>query len=323
MSEAPPSLTLVTLFFEAEVGLLLLQARSLKRFHAPDNFQQILIIDNTRNGISDTVRRRIDRELGEWQDKVQFVRPHELVDLPPMPGWVGQQILKLMAHQLVTSEHYVVLDAKNHWNQATDYYTFVNPDGRARGASHTYRGHALEARVAGVMRYLGIDPEMWLDHFPVTHTPVVLAPTVAAELIADVEARSGRPFAVEFQRADLLEFPLYASWLIARYGTLDGHIDGSTVRSTTIWPSMSADELAAELDGCAHSPFLAIHRRALARASLASSQLLAGLWVERHLFSSRAAALRFIGDFKVTYVRTMAVRKVHVKLQELTTGWPR
>ncbi len=81
-----------------------------------------------------------------WQDKVDYLRPEEIVDLPPMPGWVGQQVLKLLVHQHVTSEYYVVLDAKNHWNQTTDHHTFVNPDGRARGASHTYRGHALEAQ---------------------------------------------------------------------------------------------------------------------------------------------------------------------------------
>jgi len=325
MSGAPRSLTLVTLFFEAEIGLLALQARSLERFHAPNDFQQIIVIDNTRHGISDSVRRRLDREFGAWQDKVQYLRPQEIVDLPPVPGWVAQQILKLSVHRLVTSEYYVVLDAKNHWNQTTDYHTFVNPDGRARGASHTYRGHALEARVAGVMRYLGIDPEQWLDHFPVTHTPVVLSPAVVAELIAGVEACSGRPFAEEFEHADLLEFPLYAGWLIAKYGTLDRHIDGSTVRSTTIWPSMSADELAAELDASARldSPFLAVHRRALARASLASSRLLADLWVERQLFTSRTEALRFIGTFKMNYVRTMTVRKLRAKVGELTTRRPR
>ena len=321
MLRAPRSLTLVTLFFEAEIGLLALQARSLARFHAPGDFQEIVVIDNTRRGMSFRTRRSIDQEFGPWRDKVRYVRPEEIVDLPAMPGWVGQQILKLFAHRLVTSEYYVVLDAKNHWNQATDYHTFVNPDGRARGASHTYRGHALEARVAGVMRYLGVDPEQWLDHFPVTHTPVVLSPAVVAEMVAGVEARSGRPFAEEFHKADLLEFPLYASWLIAEYGTLDRHIDGSTVRSTTIWPSMSAAELEAELEVSARtdSPFLAVHRRALARASLASSRVLADLWVERQLFTSRPEALRFIGTFKVNYVRTMTIRKLRAKTRELTT----
>lgn len=323
MSQAPRSLSLVTLFFEAELPLLALQARSLARFHAPRDFQQILVIDNTRSGMTGRARRRIDREFGPWQDVVRYVRPHEIVDLPPVPGWVGQQILKLQVHRLVETEHYVVLDAKNHWNQSTDLQTFVNSDGRARGASHTYRGHALEQQVAGVLRYWDIEPEPWLDHFLVTHTPVVLSATVASELIAAVEARSGRPFAEEFHRAGLLEFPLYASWLIARYGTLDRHIDGSTVRSTTIWPSMSTAQVTAELDASAEvdSPFLAVHRRALARATRASSLKLADHWVERRLFDSRADALRFIRGFKLHYLRTMTVRKIHTRINSSASDW--
>ena len=316
MSAVPRSLSLVTLFFEAETSLLALQARSMTTFHAPGEFEQVIVIDNTRGGISHRTRRRLDREFGPWQERVRYVRPEEIVDLPPMPGWVAQQVLKLLVHRLVTSEHYVVLDAKNHWNQPTGRDTFVNADGRARGASHTYRGHALEARVAGVMRYLGVEPDSWLDGFPVTHTPVVLSPAVVAALVRGVEARSGRPFAVEFHRADLLEFPLYASWLIAEHGTLDGHIDGSTVRSTTIWPSMGPVELASELAASAQtdSPFLAVHRRALARAGPGSSRVLADLWVRRGLFRTHREALGFIGAFKLHYLRTMAVRRLLIRL---------
>ena len=320
MPRATRSLSLVTVFFEAEISLLALQARSMARFHDPDGFQQILVIDNTRSGIAEHTRRRLDREFGPWRRKVEYVRPARIVDLPAMPGWEGQQVLKLMANRLVAGDHYVVLDAKNHWNQPTDYTTFVNPDGRARGASHSYRGHALEARVGGAMRYLGVDPEAWLDHFPVTHTPVVLQRDVVGELVAAVEKRSGRPFAEEFERAGLLEFPLYASWLIATYGGLDGHVDGSTVRSTTIWPSMDAAQLASELRAATEldSPFLAVHRRALARASLPSARVLADLWVDRGLFATRRAALRFVGAFKVTYLLTMTERKVRTRLTRLS-----
>ena len=322
MSRATRSLTLVTVFFEAEISLLALQARSMARFHDPDGFQQILVIDNTHRGIAEHTRRRLDREFGPWQRKVEYVRPERIVDLPTMPGWEGQQVLKLMVNRLVTGDHYVVLDAKNHWNQRTDYTTFVNPDGRARGASTTYRGHALEARVAGTIRYFGIDPEAWLDHFPVTFTPVVLERDVVGDLVAAVEQRSGRPFAEEFERAGLLEFPLYASWLIATYGGLDGHVDGSTVRSTTIWPSMDAAQFASEVRAATEldSPFLAVHRKALARTTLPPARVLANLWVDRGLFATRRAALRFIGAFKVTYLLTMTTRTVRAKLAQMTAG---
>lgn len=231
------SLSMVTVFFEAELGLARLQARSLDALGGATNFARIVVIDNTHRGISRQVKNRLLADFGQFRTRVVFVRPADLVDLPTAPGWMAQQVLKLMAYQMVDTSHYVVLDAKNHWIQTTDSSTFIGQDGRARGASHTYRGHALESRVAEVMRYLGVDPDGWIDHFLVTHTPVVMETSVVAELVEGIEARSGRAFAVEFLERDLLEFPLYASWIIANHGELKGHIDGSVVRSTTIWPS--------------------------------------------------------------------------------------
>lgn len=316
---AEATLSLVTVFFEAEIGLLELQAHSLARYHAAGDFDRIVVIDNTHAGVSRRTRERLERAFGPWRDRVRFFRPDDLTALPTLPGWVGQQVLKLMAHREIESTHYLVLDAKNHWIQPTDLHTFIAPDGRARGASHTYRGHALEQRVSGVLSYLDVDPELWLDHFSVTHTPVVLSRQVCADLIADVEKRSGLPFAQEFSRAGLLEFPLYSGWIIARDGSLDAEIDGSVIRSTTIWPSHGPARVAEELAALEHldSPFLGVHRRALARAGWPVSRSVADLWRERGLFASRAAALRFIGAFKVNYLRTMSVRKLRSVLARL------
>jgi len=307
---------MVTVFFEAEIGLLELQARSLARFHRPGDFERIVVIDNTHGGIHDRTRARLTRAFGPWSDRTRFVRPEDLTDLPSLPGWVGQQVLKLVVHREIDTSHYLVLDAKNHWIQPTDRSTFLAEDGRARGASHTYRGHALEHRVADVLRYVGVDPQDWLDHFMVTHTPVVMSRDVCAGLVADVERRSGLPFAQEFARAGLLEFPLYAGWIIARDGSLDAEIDGSTVRSTTIWPSRTPQGIAEDLAALDHldSPFLGIHRKALATAGWSSSRSFSCLWAARGLWPSTVAGLWFILRFKQTYLRTMAVRRVRTRL---------
>lgn len=327
MSDADGSLSLVTVFFEAEVGLLALQARSLALYQREGQFEQIIVIDNTHSGISRRTQRRIEDEFGAWRDRVRIVRPECLLSVSPgrVPGWEAQQVLKLMVHRIITTKHYLVLDAKNQWIQPTSHDTFVAPDGRVRGASHSYRGHALEQRVAGVMRYLHIDPNDWLDHFMVTHTPVLLTTAVVAELIDGIEHRSGSSFAEEFSRARLLEFPLYAAWIIARHGNLDEHIDGSTVRSTTIWPSSSPAEIEAALKGLDHvdSPFLGVHRRALARAGLGTSLALARFWTQRRLFTSVFGALRFIWLFKLSYLRTMSVRKIRSKAGPIWRGLSR
>lgn len=324
MQDQTGSLSLVTVFFEAEIDLLALQARSLDVFARDVRFDKIVLIDNTERGLGVRKRARLTRLYGDAGSRVEFVRPSQLVDLPHLPGWVGQQVLKLMVSRLIRSRHYLVLDAKNHWIEPTDLRTFVAADGRAHGASHTYRGHALEKQVEGVLRYMGLEPEQLLDSFPVTHTPVVLETAVVADMIDHIEHRSGKPFAVEFVDQKLLEFPLYHSWIVATEGTIGRRIDGVVIRSTTLWPSISSEAAVSDLklltdNGEADSPFLGIHRSALARANSATAAVLADLWATRGLTPTRQAGRRLIVVFKVRYLTSMSVRKFRGLLRRSST----
>lgn len=313
-----PSLSVVTVVFEAEVPLLLLQARSLRRYAAPDSIDRIIVVDHTRRGLGRRRCRALRRAYGPLADRLRLVRPEELTVLPPgTTGWVGQQVLKLMAHRVVPSTHYLVLDAKNHWIEPTGTHTFLNDDGRARGASHSFRSHPLAGNVVRVLEYLGVPPDGWLDHFPVTHTPVVLETAVAAHLTEELGARHEHGFAFEFTSQGLTEFPLYAGWIIATEGTLEKHIDGTVVRSTTIWPTSTPAQVAAALAATEHqsSPFLAVHRRALARATPELASVLTEFWWRRGLFTSRWAGRAFVWRFKVHYAVTMSVRELNRRRQ--------
>lgn len=305
-------LTLVTVVFEAEVPLLRLQARSLARFVPTEHFHRLIVIDNSRTGLRARDRLRLLTEYGTWQDKVDVVRPEHVTPLPPARGWIGQQVLKLMISQRVETPHYLVLDAKNVWVRPTSVTEFVTPDGRARGGMHSYREHPLRETLEHVLRYLGVDPERWLDSFPVTHTPVVLSTATVGQLTEDIAVRGGRPFAEEFVAAGLTEFFLYAGWITARYGSLAGHVDGTVVRSATVWPRRrSAADVrralaeADELD----APFLAIHRTALARMDREAVAALAAFWVARGMFPDTRQATAFVLGYRARYLATMSVRK--------------
>lgn len=307
------ALTLVTVVFEAEVPLLALQARSMQRFVDDTDFAKIIVIDNTRRGLSRRSRRHLLAQYGSWGPKVAFLRPADICDLPTSTGWVSQQVLKLMVHAHVHTPFYLVLDAKNHWLRDTTPETFVNPDGRARGASHPYRGHALEAKLTHVLEYLGVDAGSWIDNFPVTHTPVVLSTELVRRMTIEIAERSERPFAEEFVQSGLIEFFLYSGWLIATFGRFDGHIDGTVVRSANVWPGQSSNSefrrVLADADR-RQAPFLSVHRTALARADRSAARSLAGFWQEHDLFADRRRGLAFIAAFKCRYVWAMSLRKV-------------
>ncbi len=312
-----PALTLVTVVFEPETPLLELQARSLARFVPDGLFVEVLVVDNTRRGVPRHATERLRRAYGPAATRLRVLRPDEIAVVPAARGWTVQQVLKLLVHRHVTTSHYLVLDAKNHWIRGTSTADFLAPDGRARGASHSYRAHALRRDLDRVLRYLGVDPEPWLDDFPVTHTPIVLETEVVAELVRAVENRSGRDFASEFVDAGLTEFFLYAGWLIAAYGGIDGHLDGSVIRSANVWPSeRTTSDVRRVLDDAQRleAPFLSVHRTALARCGPASSRVLADFWLARGLLPDRRAAMTFIAGYKTRYLRTMTVRKIRTRL---------
>ena len=310
-------LTLVTVVFEAELPLLHLQARSLRRYTPDDLFEAVLVIDNTRRGLTPRARSALLREYGDRASRVRILRPDEIAALPAARGWVSQQVLKLLVHAQVRTPFYLVLDAKNHWLQPTGAKTFLNPDGRARGASHEYVEHPLRPTLERVLRYFDLDPAPWIANFPATHTPVVLSTELVSRMTQDVAARSGRSFAEEFVRAGLTEFFLYSAWIVATFGDIASQVDGTLIRSANVWPARSsASDFARSLSDAAlhRSPFLSVHRTALARAGWSGTSRLASFWVEHELFSSRAAALRFLATFKARYLWTMSARKLRTRL---------
>ncbi len=313
MTERPDAaLTLVTVVFEAEVPLLLLQARSLARFVPEDQFDRVIVIDNSRRGLRTRDRRRLLGEYAQWRDKVEIVRPDDVTALPPARGWIDQQVLKLAVFERIPTSHYLVLDAKNVWVRPTAVTEFVNPDGRARGGMHGYREHPLRATLERVLAYFEIDPELWLDSFPVTHTPFVLSTQVVSELTGSIAARSGRTFAEEFVAAGFTEFFLYAAWIIAAHGDLESHIDGVVIRSSTVWPRRrSVDHVRRALEEIAEfdAPFLAVHRTALARMDRKAVAALTEFWVARGLFPSVRKATAFVLAYRGRYLATMSVRK--------------
>lgn len=305
-------LSFVTVFFEAEVDLVELQARSLARFLRPSDVGRIIAIDNSARGLHPARRSRLINAYGKHGQKTAILRSSDVADIPPTSGWISQQILKLLVHPLIQDRHYIVLDAKNHLIRPVSPRDFINPDGRARGASHGYEAHPLRDDLDRILRYLDVDPLPWVSSFPVTHTPFVFETDLVAHLTDAIAARSGRDFASEFIEAGLLEFFLYSGWLVRTFGTTDGHLDGTVVRSTTIWPGRSS---AADVDAALssadklRSPFLAVHRGAIARAHIRSMRALSEFWLSRGLFDNQLQVMRFLGTSKAAVARSK-VRKM-------------
>lgn len=320
MSESRGGLSAVTVVFEAEVPLLQLQARSIAR-HVPHGvFDEYLVIDNTRRGLSPRARRRVRAELGNHDSRVTFVSRFAFPAAPTASGWRSQQSLKLMAARRLTADHYVVLDAKNHFIEATtraDFFDSVT--GLPHGGIHSFERHPLRPQLEHVATVLGLEPASVAQRFTATAPPVVLDRRVVNEIVVEVGGGEPDLFPGEFERAVFTEFFLYSAWQIARGATPDDLVSGRSLVSPTVWAGASTPhEVRSVLERAdrSHTTTLAVHRRALAKLSPESVRDLAEFWAGHGLFDSSADARRFIRRFRIVYFRSMLARKVRERISD-------
>jgi hypothetical protein len=314
MSESSGSLSAVTVVFEAEVPLLELQARSIAR-HVPDGvFDEYLVIDNTRRGLSARARRRIRGELGCHGSRLAFTSRSAFRTVPGTSGWRSQQSLKLMAARQLTADHYVVLDAKNHFIEPTtraDFFDSVT--GLPHGGIHSFERHPLRPQLEHVAAMLGLDPASAVEWFTATAPPVVLDRRVVNDVVIDIGGGAPDQFPCEFERAGFTEFFLYSAWQIARGATPEDLVSGRSLVSPTIWVGASTpNDVRTVLERAvrSHTTTLAVHRRALLRLRPESVRDLAAFWTHHGLFRSSADAKRFIRRFRIVYLRSMLVRQL-------------
>lgn len=313
MDRAP--LTLVTVVFDAEVTLLELQAMSVARYLDPASVAEIVVLDNCVFGLSRRSLRRLASAYGDLWERVRIIRTRDLIDPRATTGWRSQQAAKLAVATRVNTAHYVLLDAKNHFIRRTDADAFVGADGRAHGAFHGYDGHPLRGALEHTLRYLGADDELVARaraSFLPTATPFVMTTAYVRELMSEITAASGRQFADEFERQQLLEFFLYSGWLAIRGPGIATAVDGVSIDSPTVWPRVATIEGVQETiaEAARDRAFVfAVHRQVLARADEATRNRIAANWVDAGLFPDLRASRKLLRRFRRHYLPALVLTR--------------
>ncbi len=164
-----------------------------------------------------------------------------------------------MARRLLTADHYVVLDAKNHFIERPPGPTSSTAaTGLPHGGIHSFERHPLRPQLELVAAGLGLDPGAAVERFTATAPPVVLDRRVVNALVADVGGGDPDRFPVEFERAGYTEFFLYSAWQIARGATPDDLVSGRALVSPTVWAGASGRTTSAP---CSIAPSAPTPRR--------------------------------------------------------------
>ncbi|MGB3731826.1 DUF6492 family protein [Microbacterium sp.] len=318
MSESP-GLVFVSVVFDAELELQRLQARSFARFATVDVVDEIIVIDNTVSGLRGLRRSRLLSDYGRHSDRVVVVRTKALAVDRGADGWRSQQAAKLLVSRRIHSQHYVVLDAKNHFVRDITVADFIDGSGTPRGGRHSYEGHPLRDDLGITLRGLGMDEARITAasaSFPVTATPFVMITDAVRASIDDLERRTGLPFATAFERQRMLEFFYYSGWMTL-HRPQQAISNGEAIEAPVVWgsdPSPAAVQRAIELVRHHDAPVMGVHRRAMMRSPADARALLVEFWASRDLLN-RPQGHALITRFRRAYRPAMVITRLVERLR--------
>ena len=265
----------------------------MRLYLPPAMVDEIVVIENFGAGRHVAWRDRLSLEYGHLAGRVRFRASETMIPTPPASGWWTQQVLKILVHQVVTSDRYVVLDAKNHLVRPLHPDFLEAADGRLLSRRYCYRDHPLRYFLESTLRFYDLPVEPHVDWFMQADTPFTIDRSDARSAVAFIEAGTSGSFAESFIEARMTEFFLLAADLM-RKGILEDRYDFSRIACPVVWPNLAEPAALAAVIGEAEksrSPVFSVHRRAIPRLDGISRRILGEFWQRHGLFDSTEGAM--------------------------------
>jgi Family of unknown function (DUF6492) len=291
--------TFVTVGFCGERGLLKLQARSMRLYCPTGLIEEIIIVDNSPPPVSNGWYESVMYQYGKLAEFVRFIPGSRLFQTTSdTSGWWIQQVLKIKVSEIVGSDRYVLLDAKNHLINPLNRDFLEIGTGQPRINGHSFINDPMRDFLDCTLKYLGVDPAPHLEWFTRTTTPFTMLTREARELARYLDHREGDRIILAFQERKLTEFFLYSGFLLSK-GLLNSIYELNQPHSAQIWGE------TADLVGCekaiqkaerSQSPFMAVHTKAIASMDKRSRLAIAKFWHARGLFPLVSDGVRFLRD---------------------------
>lgn len=277
-----------------------LQARSMSRYVSPDLLDEIIVIENTPPAMADRWRDQMREEYNALAHLVRFLPASAIVSMPQgIAGWFSQQALKLKVAEVVRSDRFLILDAKNHF-----VFPFgrenIERNGKPRIYTHGYTKHPLRRYLEPILRYFGLPVDEHVQRFLPTTPPFVMDTNIVCEMIQHLSLREGKRFEEAFFRSPttFTEFFLYGAYLLATDRSFDDMYDMSSGGSPVIWKEIAADDARVTADIASAErrswPLFSVHRASFPLLTETGRKLVAEFWVRRKLFPSMAEALAYL-----------------------------
>ncbi len=299
--------TFVTVVYEDEYDVLLLQARSMRIYCERAVLEKIIIIDNSQNAMPRKWATRILDEYGDIRQFAQILRPSDFASMPRLKGWTSQQLLKLAISRLVVTDRYVLLDAKNQLISPLTRAYLETEHGLARANGYCAYGpiHPLRSDLERTLTYFGLDHQKYLARFTGATTPFTMHTKIVHQLMDQMQEKEGVTFEQAFAQYRPTEFFGYACHIIKSGIEMESLYDLSQPPTSCIWVHAAnytrcKQTIASATNG--KSPFFGLHRAALIKLPSDSRRELASFLASRALFESENAASSFLLKVRIKLI---------------------
>lgn len=277
-----PEVSLATVMFWGDLRLTVLQALSIDRLFSLDGVSEYVVVANdieseqVRSELENHLHRRLSREL--W-GKLRIIERSDLPRGGSGQGWHGQQVVKLALADYVSSGHYLMFDAKNHFvrkSSVDDFFHAGKPKTVFTKTSATwdkYVRSSLEAMD-------GLTEERASRMMPTT-TPYLMIANEVQRLIWRLETKYELPLDDAIRKTGwATEFFLYYAHLVTSYEEIPYANQPPMTRTLfTSWPQEHwrvLEKIAEAASGVV--PMFGLHRNRLPQLSRAHQAAIVDMW---------------------------------------------
>jgi len=282
-----------------------LQARSMARYLDPTLVGDILVVFNDpyKKWVADYFNCQILPEYGPIQGKVRFIDSEDArLGAPKRFGWQSQQVLKLTIARAVTSDSYLILDAKNHFIRWASADAFFAADGRLRSHLNPMAPKFMK-NLSAACAFFGVEVPSGGRLMPTT-TPFLADTALVVAMLEEIEGKSGLPFGDFFIRAKGLytEFTLYSAYHLLVRGAFDATYEERSGPTATLFRGARSrpDRAAAVFDRLQRDEgiyCMGVHRSVLLQGDHQIIPAVQAVWQRFGLVESAAEATYFC-DFE-------------------------
>lgn len=281
-----PTTSLATVTFEGDLRLTVLQALSIDRlFNLGGVTEYVVVLNGAGNALLEAeFRKHLEGRISaELRDRLRVITTPDLPRGGDGSGWYGQQTIKLALCDVVASDAYLMLDAKNHFirpSSIDDFFHDGKPITQLTATTPNWTKYVRASLMA-----LDVFTEDRLSKMMPTVTPYLMLTNEVANTVSRLEQRFGLPLDRAIRKTGgATEFFLYYAHLASTYDEIPYANRPSLTRTLfTQWPQDHGRALEMIADAVEQNvPMFGLHRNRLPQLSRSQMDAIKQMW-GRHL----------------------------------------